>query len=82
MKAWVHPTVRRGTIYWTAQAVAFTGAALVFILLALQTPTVEHLWWAGLAVIAVVLSWFLARKMIKDLRHEFRYEDDNTTEQG
>lgn len=28
---WVHPTVKRGTIYWTAQAIVFAGAAVLFI---------------------------------------------------
>jgi uncharacterized membrane protein len=83
MKEWVHPAVRRGTIYWTAQAIGFTGAAVAFIYLALQNPTVERLWWAGLVVIAAILGWFLAKKMIKDLRHEYRYEeDDNITDQS
>jgi uncharacterized membrane protein len=83
MKGWVHPTVRRGTIYWTAQALGFSGAVAILIFLALQNPTFERLWWAGLGVIAAILGWFLARKMIKDLRHEYRYEeDDNTTDQS
>ncbi|WP_307482451.1 hypothetical protein [Pseudarthrobacter sulfonivorans] len=52
---WVHPTVKRGTIYWTAQAIVFAGAAVLFIFFALLDPTVERLWWAGLAGIAAVL---------------------------
>lgn len=80
---WVHPTVKRGTIYWTAQAIVFAGSAVLFILLALLNPTVERLWWAGLAGIAAVLAWFLSRKMIRDLQYEFRYEeDDNITDQS
>jgi Flp pilus assembly protein TadB len=80
---WVHPTVKRGTFYWTAQAIVFAGAAVLFIFLALLNPTVERLWWAGLAGIAGVLAWFLSRKMIRDLQYEFRYEeDDNATGQG
>lgn len=80
---WVHPTVKRGTIYWTAQAIVFAGAAALFILIALLNPTVERLWWAGLAGIAAVLAWFLSRKMIRDLQYEFRYaEDDNVPDQG
>ena len=73
---WVHPTVRRGTIYWTGQAIVFAGAAVLFIFLALLNPTVERLWWAGLAGIAAVLAWLLSRKMIRDLQYEFRYEED------
>ena len=73
---WVHPTVKRGTIYWTAQAIVFAGGAVLFIFLALLNPTVERLWWAGLAGIAAVLAWFLSRKMIRDLQYEFRYEED------
>jgi Flp pilus assembly protein TadB len=80
---WVHPTVKRGTIYWTAQAVVFAGAALLFIFIALLNPTVERLWWAGIAGIAAVLAWFLSRKMIRDLQYEFRYaEDDNVPDQS
>jgi Flp pilus assembly protein TadB len=80
---WVHPTVKRGTVYWTAQAIVFAGAAVLFIFFALLNPTVERLWWAGLAGIAAVLAWFLSRKMIRDLQYEFRYEeDDNVTDQG
>ncbi|MFY9635613.1 hypothetical protein [Pseudarthrobacter sp. BIM B-2242] len=74
---WVHPTVKRGTIYWTAQAIVFAGAAVLFIFFALLNPTVERLWWAGLAGIAAVLAWFLSRKMIRDLQYEFRYEEDD-----
>lgn len=80
---WVHPVVKRGTIYWTAQAIGFTGAAVFFIFIALLNPTVERLWWAGLAGIAAILAWFFSRKMINDLQHEFRYEeDDSTTDQS
>lgn len=28
---WVHPTVKRGTIFWTAQAIVFAGVAVLFI---------------------------------------------------
>lgn len=80
---WVHPTVKRGIIYWTTQAIVFTAAAVLFILFALLNPTVERLWWAGLAGIAAGLAWFFSRKMIRDLKYEFRYEDDdNVTNQG
>jgi hypothetical protein len=41
---WVHPTVKRGTIYWTTQAIVFAGAAVLFIFLALLNPTAERLW--------------------------------------
>lgn len=80
---WVHPTVKRGTIYWTAQALVLAGAAVLFIFLALLNPTAERLWVAGLTVIAAVLAWFLSRKMIRDLQYEFRYEeDDNVIDQS
>ncbi|WP_367645971.1 hypothetical protein [Paenarthrobacter ureafaciens] len=80
---WVHPTVKRGTIYWTAQAIVFACGAVLFVFFAILNPTVERLWWAGLAGIAAVLAWFLSRKMIRDLQYEFRYEeDDNVTDQS
>lgn len=76
-KEWVHPTVRRGTIYWTAQAVGITGGAVLLIFLALQNPTAERLWWAAAFVIAAVLSWFFTSKQIQKLQHEYRYEEDD-----
>lgn len=75
-KDWVHPAVRRGTWLFTGQAIGFTGGVIYIVFLAVQNPTVERLWWAGLAVIAAVLFWFLIRKMIKNLQHEYRYEED------
>lgn len=75
--AWVHPTVKRGTIYWTAQAIVFAGTAVLVIFFALLNPTAERLWWAGVAGIVAVLAWVLSRKMIRDLQYEFRYEEDD-----
>lgn len=77
MKGWVHPAVRRGTIYWTAQVIGLAGLTVVLILLALQNPTVERLLWAAAFVIATVLSGFFTRKQTRSLRHEYRYEEDD-----
>lgn len=76
-KDWIHPAVRRGTIYWTAQAIGITGGAVLLIFLALQQPTAERVWWAAAFVIAAVLSWFLTNKQIQKLQQEYRYEDDD-----
>jgi hypothetical protein len=82
-KDWIHPAVRRGTIYWTAQAIGITGGAVLLIFLALQQPTAERVWWAAAFVIAAVLSWFLTNKQIQKLQQEYRYEDDdNATDQS
>lgn len=48
MKDWVHPAVRRGTVLFTTQAIGFTAGVAYIIFLALQKPTVECWWWAGL----------------------------------
>ena len=76
MRGWVHPAVRRGTIYWTAQVIGLAGSTVVLIFLALQNPTTERYLWAAAFVIATVLSGFCGRKQIKNLRHEYRYEED------
>jgi hypothetical protein len=79
---WVHPAVKRGTIYWTGQAVVFTGVVVFIIFWALQNPTIERLWWAAIAATAAVLVWFLTSKMIKKLQHDYRYEEGlNTVDQ-
>jgi uncharacterized BrkB/YihY/UPF0761 family membrane protein len=75
---WVHPAVKRGTILWTGQAIVLTGAAVFIIFWALQNPT-ERLWWAAIAAIVAVLIWVLTSKMIKNLQHEYRYEEDLNT---
>ncbi|MBD1544457.1 hypothetical protein G9E11_19880 [Arthrobacter sp. IA7] len=80
---WVHPTVKRGTIYWTMQAIGITCFALLFIFVAVQNPTAERLWWAAAFMIAAGLSWFFTNKQIKKLQHEYRYEeDDSATDQS
>jgi FtsH-binding integral membrane protein len=82
-KEWVHPTVRRGTIYWTAQAIGITGGAVLLTVLALQNPTAERLWWAAVFVVAAVLSWFFTSKQIQKLQQEYRYEaEDNAIDQS
>ena len=74
---WVHPAVRRGTIYWTAQFIGCAGLTVVLIFLALRDPTTERLLWAAATVAITVIVGFLTKKQIKNLRHEYRYEEDN-----
>jgi Flp pilus assembly protein TadB len=83
VKDWVHPAVRRGTIYWTAHGIVSAGLAVALVFLALRNPSTELRLWAIAAVIFAVLVGFLVRKQIKNLRHEYRYEeDDDTTDQS
>lgn len=76
MKDWVHPAVRRGSSWVTAQAVFIAGFAVFLVVLALWNPTRERLLWAAGGVLAAVLVGFLARWQIKKLRYDYRYEDD------
>lgn len=83
VRDWVHPAVRRGTIYWTAHGIVSAGLAVALVFLALRNPSTELRLWAIAAVIFAVLAGFLVRKQIKNLRHEYRYEeDDDTTDQS
>jgi hypothetical protein len=75
---WVHPTVKRGTIYWTTQAIGITCVALLLIFVAVQNPSAERLWCAAAFVIAAVLSWFFTNKQIRKFQHEYRYEEDDS----
>lgn len=73
---WVHPAVKRGTTYAISKFVALVGAVAVLIFLLMQNPTGERLLWVGVAVSVTVLMGFLTRKHIKELRHEYRYEEE------
>jgi len=76
VKEWVHPTVRRGTFWWTLQVVILAGLALVFLYLALADGKADLLLY-GIAVgVLAVFFGFFARREIHKLRHEYRYEDN------
>lgn len=79
MKGWTHPAVRRGTIWFTAQAVFLAGCAVALVALALQHPTIERMLWAAAFVVLAVLGGFVTKWQIKKLRHEYRYEQDEET---
>lgn len=83
MKDWVHPAVRRGSIWLIAQTVGVAGFAVFLFVLAIRDPTIERLLWAAAGVIVAVLFVFLTKWQIKKLRHDYRYEvDDDTADQS
>lgn len=75
-KASIHPTVRRGTIWWRLQLIALGGIAAAFTVLALQDPSPGRLVIAVVAVAISALFSLMAMKQIKALRHEYRYDND------
>lgn len=79
MTGWVHPAVKRGTTYAISKFIALVGAVAVLIFLLMQNPTGERLLWVGVAVAVTVLIGFLTKKHIEELRHEYRYEEEQST---
>ena len=75
-KEWIHPTVRRGSIWWRAQAIGFTVVMAILVVVLLQDPAIGHVLGASAAVALAILFGFLAEKQVKKLRYEFRCEDD------
>ncbi|MDK1358808.1 hypothetical protein QNO00_00810 [Arthrobacter sp. zg-Y1219] len=74
---WTHPTVRRGTIWWTMQSVALGGLTLALVFIALWKPSTGTTIAAVAALILGPLLIFMAIKQIKTLRHEYRYSDED-----
>ncbi|MBG6192438.1 hypothetical protein IWX64_003410 [Arthrobacter sp. CAN_A212] len=74
---WTHPTVRRGTIWWTMQSIAVGGLIVALVFLAFWKPSTETTIAAAAALILGPLLIFMAIKQIKALRHEYRYSDEN-----
>lgn len=73
---WVHPTVRRGTIWWTMQALAYGGVTLALVFVAFWKPSTGTTIAAVVAVPLGPLLIFMAIKQVKVLRHEYRYTDE------
>jgi hypothetical protein len=74
---WTHPTVRRGTIWWTTQSLAYGGLTLVLVFLAFWKPSTGATVAALVALALGPLLIFMAIKQVKALRHEYRYTDDD-----
>ncbi len=76
MKDWVHPAIRPGTIWFRFQAIGLGGLAAGLVLIAILDRTTEKLIYAAVAVAVVVLVGYPARRAIRQLRYEYRYEAD------
>ncbi|MHA7295175.1 hypothetical protein [Arthrobacter sp. HLT1-21] len=74
---WTHPTVRRGTIWWTMQSIAFGVLTVALVFLAFWKPSTGATIAAVAALILGPLLIFMAIKQIKTLRHEYRYPDED-----
>ncbi len=76
MKDWVHPAVRRGTLWFKIQAIGLGGLAAIFVILAILDRTTKTLIYAIVACIVAVVLGYLARRAIKQLRYDYRYEEE------
>lgn len=56
MKDWVHPAVRRGSVWLKSEAIMVVAFGLFLVFLALQDPTVERLLWAVGGVVFAVFN--------------------------
>ena len=79
MDAKNHPTVRRGTGWLRNQSIY---AAVIFvalgIVLLLRDPTVLQVLGAVGCFAVAGLFIYLGEKQVKSLRHEYRYEDEES----
>jgi hypothetical protein len=78
----MHPTVRRGTIWWTMQIIAFGGLTVALVFIAFWKPSTEVIIAAAVALFLGPLFIFMAIKQIKSLRHEYRYSDEDPQQAG
>lgn len=82
MDARNHPAVRRGT-WWLRSQWSYLAILLVVLgLLLLRDPTGLNVLGAVALFIGAGLSLFIGHKLVKGLRHEYRYQDDEPTEQA
>ncbi|POH57743.1 hypothetical protein [Arthrobacter glacialis] len=79
-KNWEHPAVRRGKVFWSAQPILFGLLTVAFVFLAVRDQAFELLAYAAGAAILGVLFGFSAKRQIKKLRHEYRYQSDADSE--
>lgn len=76
MKDWEHPAVKRGKIFWLAQAGFFGLLAVFFVFLGILGQSAESFAYAAVSAVLAVAMGFFAKSQIKKLRHEYRYKDD------
>lgn len=72
-----HPAVRRGTIWWTLQAMACSGLTVALVFLAFWKPSNQATVVAVVAIILGPLLAFMAIRQIRSLRYEYRYSNDD-----
>lgn len=79
MDARNHPAVRRGTWWlrsqWAALAVALVGLGLLL----LRDPTGRNILGAVALFMGAGLSLFIGHRLVKSLRREYRYHDDESS---
>ena len=79
MDAQNHPAVRRGT-WWLRSQTSYLAVLLVVLgLLLLRDPTGLNILGAVALFIGAGLSLFTGHRMVKALRHEYRYQDEEPT---
>jgi hypothetical protein len=74
-----HPDVRHGTGWIWSQWSHLAVLLVVLGLLLLRDPTGLHVLGAIALFMGAGLSLFIGHKLVKDLRHEYRYQDDEPT---
>lgn len=72
----MHPTVRRGTIWWTIQILVIAFLVVALVVLAIWKPSSPAIIAAGIALVLGPLLIFMGTKQIKALRHGYRYTDE------
>lgn len=76
-KEWIHPTVRRSTIWWKTQIAVVAALIVSFVMAAFWEPSMQLTLTAVIVVLIGALLIFMATKQIKTLRHEYRYDEEH-----
>lgn len=76
MNPWVHPQERRSRIYFSAQIFVPVIAMIVIPIILLQDPAQDHVLISAAVLVIGAVVIFLGIRVLKNLRHEYRYEDD------
>ena len=69
-----HPTVRRGTRWWRCQSWTLAILLTFFAILLLRDPMDWSILGAVACTAGAGLSIYLGEKMVKGLRHAYRYK--------